>query len=164
VSSICVAKARQLSAQGCKFIAVAPRSDPLGRKASDDHPQAELYCRTHAGADPCEYWLYPPGGQFGTVGAWARFDAFDGGTLLECKCGYEGFLDALEGGGLPFERAIARNTMDKMIRQALQHQRRAAECGIPYRMVVSSQRLADYLRQHGPHDLDIEVRPDELCD
>jgi hypothetical protein len=165
VPATCVSKANQLSAQGgCNFIAVDPKSDPLGRKASEDHPQADLYCQSNTGSEPCEYWLYPPGGKFGMVQEWARFDAFHNGELIECKCGYDSYLNALQGQGLPFEKKIAQSRLDDLIKQALQHQRRAAECGIPYRMIVSSQRVADYIRQNGPHDIQIDVKADELCE
>ena len=165
VPQTCVNKAAQLSAQaGCNFIAVDPKSDPLGKKASADHPHAELYCQSNTDSEPCEYWLYPPGARFGEVQEWARFDAFHNDELIECKCGYDAYLDALEGQGLPFEKKIAQDKLDGLIKQALQHQRRAADCGIAYRMIVSSQRLADYIHGNGPLDINIDVKADELCE
>ena len=165
VPKTCVDKARELSNKsGCNYIAMDPKSDPLGRKASEDHPHAELYCQSKTGSEPCEYWLYPPGGRFGTVQEWARFDAFHGGELIECKCGYDAYLNTLKNQGLPFEKKIAQDRLDNLIKQALQHQRRAAECGIPYRMIVSSQRVANYIHQNGPHDIQIDVKSDELCE
>ena len=70
VPATCVSKANQLSTARAGVISSpwVPKSDPLGRKASENHPQADLYCQSNTGSEPCEYWLYPQGASL----AWFR--------------------------------------------------------------------------------------------
>jgi hypothetical protein len=99
------------------------------------------------------------------VTPWAVFDAFDGQSLIECKCGYDDIVDAAEGtSGLLFEQKSARTRLDEMIGQMLRHLDHARNCGWPYRVVVSSRKLENYLRTHGAHELNIETVESDMCD
>ena len=162
-----MSKAKKLTATGCNFIAVDPVAiGGLAKYNEVRTPQASPYCRGFTGGEPCEYWLYPPGGGPEGIREWARFDGYDGYSLIECKCGYDGIVDAAEGTrGLGFEQRRALDILETMLREVRKHRDLAKDCGVPYRMIVSSAKLKAYLMSYGgiPSAL-IDLQPSPKCD
>ncbi len=124
VPDTCVSKARKLSqAGGCNFIAFDPaKMKGLPSFNEQRNPQASEYCRSVASNEPCEYGLYPPQAVPGETTPWAVFDAYDGHSLIECKCGYDEHIDRVtQGTGLPFEQRrsqqVLKDLVDRPIRQ-----------------------------------------------
>jgi hypothetical protein len=154
----CVQNAKKLSGESrCNFVAIDPKSLPLLAYNEQRNPQASVYCGSVTNDEPCEYALYPPRGAPGLVAPWALFDAFDGASLIECKCGYNDFVDHAD-------ETWARNKLNDLLGQLTRHLDHARTCGWPYRVIVSSRKLQEYIRLHGPHGLDIEVVESDICD
>lgn len=147
----CVDKAAELSRGDCLFQAHV-------NAPSVRNPQADEYCREHT-QSPCEYWLYSPRGG----GALAKFDGVRGRDALECKCGYGHFLDDLDS-DQPWRRRRAQQVLDNMIKELLSHLRYTQDCGLQYRVFVSSSRLAEWIRGQLGNQVDVIVAPSELCD
>ena len=122
------------------------------------NPQAAEYCHDITGSE-CEYWLYPPVGG----SPLAKFDSVQGRDAIECKCGYDHFLDDLDSAD-NFKRRRAENVLDGMIKQVLSHLRYTQDCALQYRVIVSSERLAEWLRGQLGNQVDVIVQPSELCD
>lgn len=151
----CVEQAERLSNRGCgRFEAKVMGSDLR-------NPQADEYCHDITGND-CEFWLYPAvGGR-----ALAKFDGIRGGDVIECKCGYDSIIRDLDSTN-DYKRRIANNKLfgeDGLIKQILSHLRYTRDCGLQYRIIVSSEALADFIRDTIGSQVDVIVQPSELCD
>ena len=79
--------------------------------------------------------------------------------MYECKCGYQSLLDAINRG----ER-WAKPALDEKIEQIRRHLRVVKDCGLQYRIIVSNEAFAKYLRQLFGDEVDIIVEPFEPCD
>jgi hypothetical protein len=54
--------------------------------------------------------------------------------------------------------------MDKLIEQIRRHLRVVKDCGLQYRLIVSNDVVADYLRGELGNEVDVGVEPSEFCD
>ena len=147
----CVDQAAQLSKRGCgQFEARVMKPDPR-------NPQADVYCHDITGS-PCEFWLDPKGAV-----AKAKFDGIAGNDVIECKCGYDKFLDDLNSDD-NFRQRRARTVLDGLISQALSHLRYTDDCGLNYIMYVSSKRLEAWLQDQLGPQIKVVTASSEECD
>ncbi len=126
--------------------------DPLG-----DDPLSSLYCDLATGS-PFSYKitiLSPTGAR---TQRWAEIDSLRGNTWYECKCGYEALLSGAARG-----EGVARSVLAKLDHQVLNHVDIARTCGLEYRYIVSSERVAETLRQRWFGNVVINVFPFEGC-
>jgi hypothetical protein len=139
----CEDQARSLATPDCNVTATLEHSggDPL----------ADLFCEEKTNS-PCEFRVEAASGR-------ARFDAIRGRDVYECKCGYQSLLDAINRG-----EPWARGALDKMIEQIRRHLRVVKDCGLQYRIIVSNEAFATYLRQLLGVEVDVIVEPFEPCD
>jgi hypothetical protein len=127
--------------------------EPLG-----DDPLSSLYCHLVT-ASPFSYKITILGANGQKTQRWAEIDSLRGNTWYECKCGYEKLLaDESRGAG------TARSILAKLDKQVLNHADIARTCGLTYRYVVSSERVADILRERWSGNVTIYVVSVDLCD
>lgn len=135
---------------GCRIEPIAP----LG-----DDPLSSLYCHAATGS-PYSYKitvLSPTTG--GATRRWAEIDALRGNTWYECKCGYEALLSGEARG-----QGVARAKLDELTHQVLNHLHIARTCGLDYRYIVSSEEVAERLRDRWFGNVVIDVEPWDPCD
>jgi len=139
----CAETVKRLSTDKCKMTATTQHAG--------DNPVADLFCEqvTH---DPCEYRTYAESGI-------AYFDAIRGRDAYECKCGYLSMVQAAERGE---RRGIL--AMDKLLEQIRRHLRVVKDCGLQYRLIVSNDVVANYLRRELGSEVDVGVERSEFCD
>jgi hypothetical protein len=139
----CEENARKISTPDCRVTATLQHSgaDPL----------ADLFCEEKTNS-PCEYRVEAASGR-------AFFDAIRGTDVYECKCGYQSLLDAIKRG----ER-WAKPALDAKIEQIRRHLRVVKDCHLQYRIIVSNEAFARYLRQLFGDEIDIIVEEFEPCD
>jgi hypothetical protein len=127
--------------------------DPLG-----NDPLSSLYCHLATGS-PFSYKITILGQNGQKTQRWAEIDSLRGNTWYECKCGYEKLIaDASRGEG------TARAILEKMDKQVLNHREIAQTCGLTYRFVVSSERVAEILRERWNRNIEIYVIAVDICD
>lgn len=134
---------------GCRIEPIAP----LG-----DDPMSVLYCHLATGS-PYSYKITIESATGTATQRWAEIDSLRGNTWYECKCGYEALLSGEARG-----EGVARAVLDKLDKQVLNHVDIARTCGLEYRYIVSSQRVAETLRQRWFGNVVIDVVPFEGCE
>lgn len=139
-----------------------PRQRQTGRcqlepiEAMGNDPLSSLYCHAVTGS-PLSYRITVPGAGGGLTQRWAEIDALRGNTWFECKCGYEGLL-------LGSRPGVADRVLDSLDHQVLNHVHIANACGLEYRYIVSSDRVAELLRSRWFGNVTVDVRRFESCD
>jgi hypothetical protein len=151
----CVDQAERLSRRNCGFFEARVMAP------STLNPQADEYCHDITGSG-CEYWLRPARGR----AALAKFDGVRGNEVIECKCGYDYYVKNLNSTDDRKRRSAEGKIWgeDGIIKQILSHLRYTQDCGLQYRLIVSSQPLADLIRDLLGNQVDVIVQPSELCD
>ena len=139
----CAETVKRLNTDKCKMTATTQHSG--------GDPVADLFCEqvTH---DPCEYRT---NGASGT----AYFDAIRGTDAYECKCGLLSKVQAAQRG-----EQWAIRAMDEALEQIRRHLRVVQDCGLQYRMIVSNDVVANYLRGELGNEVDVGVEKSEFCD
>ena len=139
-----------------------PRQRQSGRcqlepiEAMGNDPLSSLYCHAVTGS-PLSYRITVPGAGGGLTQRWAEIDALRGNTWFECKCGYEGLL-------LRSRPGVANSVLESLDHQVLNHVHIANACGLEYRYIVSSDRVAELLRSRWFGNVTVDVRHFESCD
>jgi hypothetical protein len=128
---------------GCRVEPIAP----LG-----DDPVSQMYC-SMVTKSPYAYRITILSPTGAPTNRWAEADSLRGNTWYECKCGYEELLKSWRAPGV----------LEKLDHQMLNHVDIARTCGFDYRYIVSSQNMADLLRQRWFGNVVIDVVPSELC-
>jgi hypothetical protein len=139
----CTQTAKRISNENCKMTATTLHSGA--------DPVADLFCE-QVTKDPCEYRTYAASGI-------AYFDAVRGRDAYECKCGLRSTVEAAQRGEPWAIRAI-----DKVLEQIRRHLRVVKDCGLQYRLVVSNDVVANYLRGQLGNEVDVGVEHSEFCD
>jgi hypothetical protein len=134
---------------GCRIEPISP----LG-----DDPMSVLYCHLATGS-PYSYKITIESATGAATQRWAEIDSLRGNTWYECKCGYEALLSGEARG-----EGVARAVLDKLDKQVLNHVDIARTCGLEYRYIVSSERVAETLRQRWFGNVVINVVPFEGCE
>ena len=134
--------------RGCRIEPIAP----LG-----DDPLSSLYCDIATGS-PYSYRITIESSEGGATRRWAEIDSLRGNYWYECKCGYEALLSGEARG-----EGVAKAVLEKMDKQVLNHVDIARTCGLTYRYVVSSERVASILRDRWHDNVVITVVPFEGC-
>jgi hypothetical protein len=134
--------------------------EPLG-----DDPMSTLYCHLATG-NPFSYriTIESSSGTAGATNRWAEIDSLRGNTWYECKCGYEELIDPSRPGRGDWRAGRARQVLEKLDHQVLNHVDIARTCGLDYRYVVSSERVAALLRARWHDNVVVTVVPFEGCD
>lgn len=133
------------------------RIEPMDVALGDD-PLSALYCHLATGS-PYSYRITIESSTGGLTQRWAEIDSLRGNTWYECKCGYEALLSGEAKGD-----AVARAVLDKLDHQVLNHLDIARTCGLDYRYIVSSERVADILRSRWFGNVIINVVPFQSCE
>jgi hypothetical protein len=139
----CQETAKRISTDKCRMTATTAHSG--------GDPVADLFCE-QVTKDPCEYRTYTDSGV-------AYFDAVRGNDVFECKCGYRSSVESAQRGEFR-----GKQRMDKLIEQIRRHLRVVKDCGLQYRLIVSNDVVADYLRGELGNEVDVGVEPSEFCD
>ena len=147
VPSECVDKANRLSTPNCQITATLEHSG--------DDPLADLFCEEKTG-DPCEYRVRLSSGARYDA---ARFDAIRGRDVYECKCWSDSLVRRAQDGEFRAQRAL----YEKM-EQTRRHIRVTKDCGLQYRILVSSPAAAEYLRSELGSEVDVLQEDFEPCD
>jgi hypothetical protein len=134
--------------RGCRIEPIAP----LG-----DDPLSSVYCHLATGT-PFSYRITIESATGAATQRWAEIDALRGNTWYECKCGYEALLSGAARG-----EGVARAVLQKLDKQVLNHLDIARTCGLEYRYIVSSEQVAETLRERWFGNVDIEVVEFESC-
>jgi hypothetical protein len=120
------------------------RIDPVAPLGGD--PLANIYCE-FATSDwsGMDYRVTTPEGQY------AVFDAFTGGTLYECKCGYlrmvRDYLRGERSGVNRWRYFVAAARINDLDEQARRQHFVASRCGLPLRWYVSNAEVAAFLNE-----------------
>ena len=131
------------------------RIEPIASLGDD--PMSVLYCHIATGS-PHSYKITIETASGAATQRWAEIDSLRGNAWYECKCGYEALLSgAARGDG------VARGVLDKLSKQVLNHVEIARTCGLEYRYIVSSERVAERLRNEWFGNVVIDVVPFEGC-
>jgi hypothetical protein len=133
------------------------RIEPMDVALGDD-PLSALYCHLATGS-PYSYRITIESATGAATQRWAEIDSLRGNTWYECKCGYEALLTGEARGD-----GVARAVLYKLDHQVLNHLDIARTCGLDYRYIVSSQRVADILRSRWFGNVVINVVPFQSCD